>query len=46
MFNIKRKTKIKYRRLMEKYLIQKYEEKLNYSKNVHLSYRRAQLKLF
>ncbi len=46
MLNIKRKTKVKYRRLMEKYLISKFANKADYARSAKLVYRRSQLKVF
>lgn len=43
--NIKRKTKVKYRRLMEKYL-GKFANKADYAREAKLVYRRSQLKVF
>jgi len=47
MFKINRKTRIKYRKLFEEYLLKKYSEKINYTKYPpRLIYRKTQLKMF
>jgi|GEM_PF-3426772 len=45
MFTINRKTKIKYRKLFEEYLLKKYSAKVSLYKHPKISYRRTQLKM-
>ncbi|MDD5749301.1 MAG: hypothetical protein PHO91_00740 [Patescibacteria group bacterium] len=46
MFKFKRKNKIKYRKLLEEYLIAKYARKISRAKFPTISYSKTQFKMF